>query len=217
MKILKSKIEKEKSGRANHTAFDVSGRHARLEKLELALEELGRDVFLDRALVLFFGHSLQCLVAPLTRLDVHVGHPLVAVLDANEPLAPETRICDVEVETSLVGNLDGLNRSGENVMVRTMFTPKPIEMANDLTRVGRETSFPQLGFEFRRERLVLFKTHMNLLSCLFRNVLSATATVTDYRLTMIPIMLKSSILDHKSQEAASAASWEYLKIFLFCF
>ena len=49
MKILNSKFEKEKSGMANHTAFDVGGRHTRLEKLELALEELGRDVFLDRS------------------------------------------------------------------------------------------------------------------------------------------------------------------------
>ena len=37
----------------------------------------------------------------------------------------------------------------------------------------------------------------------------------DYRLFIIPIMLEDSILDHESQEAASAASWECLKNFSF--
>ena len=37
----------------------------------------------------------------------------------------------------------------------------------------------------------------------------------DYRRTRIPIMFKTSILRHKSQEAASAASWECLKNFSF--
>jgi|GEM_PF-4484248 len=37
----------------------------------------------------------------------------------------------------------------------------------------------------------------------------------DYRKTMTPIILKDSILRHKSQEAASAASWECLKNFSF--
>src|SRR3989339_92130 len=216
MKILKSKIEKEKSGRANHTAFDGGGRHTRLEKLELALEELGRNVFLDRALVFFCGYPLQCLVAPLTRLDVHVGHPLtVAVHDADEPFAPETRIADIEVETPLVGNLDGLNRSGENVMVRTMLASKPIESAHNFARDWWESGFPQLCFECRLECLILRKTHESLLSFLCWNVLSATTLAADYRQTMIPIISNASILDHKSQEAASAASWECLKNFSF--
>src|SRR3989344_5588473 len=145
IKIHYQNFEKEKSGRTNHTAFDTSRGHERLEQLKLAIEELCGDVFCDHTLVFLFGHSLQCLVAPFTRIDVHAGHPLaVAALDADEPLAPETRICDVEVETPLVGNLDGLNRSGEDVVVRTMFTSKPVGPANDLAWCKRKTSFSQL-------------------------------------------------------------------------
>ena len=215
MKIYKSKFKKEKSGWANHTAFYVVGGHG-LEQFELALEELGGDVFCDHTLMLFFGHSLQRLVAPLARLGVHIGHPLaVAVLDTDEPLTPKARVGDVEIKTAFVRDFDSPDRSGEDVMVRTMLASKPIESAHDFVRDGWEPGFPQLCFECCLECLILCKTHEILLSFLCWNVLSATTLAADYRQTIIPIMLKLNIPYHKSQEAASGASWECLKNFSF--
>ena len=215
MKILNSKIKKE-SGRDTYRATPVIVRlpSSYRRGYESAMTLVGVEDRLASA----DEQSVEVAVAERFLDFVQIRRVLVALRRQNDPLIVHrlamedvVSVCEADVPAAVELALlqcTGVGASGGNCR-RLDWGVEAIILPTNQFLLRRV-----VGDDMVCRHCVSHRKLHGVLPPLKVQVSSPQRAGNDYR-SMIPIMFNVSILRHKSQEAASAASWEYLKNFSF--